>query len=207
MDVALRVKCRVYAICAVVLCGLIAGESLTAEENPPTLAIQPPKSGQSTKEKKRDEPVTARAYLSVDKLPPGQSCKVIVLVDVREGWHINQNPPQPENLIPTKFSMKSKLRSSLGEIAYPEGKPFRALGSKEPLLIYENQVAIRGVISVPEDAAGQMEEMELTLDYQACNDRECKAPAKIKLGAKIPVARRDETVRQINQNLFRDEKP
>jgi hypothetical protein len=204
MDVAMRSRRGACAVRTLLFLGLAIAGPLAAEENPPTLAIQPGKGGASAKdkEKQRDELVTAKAYLSTDKLPAGRTCKVVVLLDIREGWHINQNPAEPEFVVPTKFSLKSKLRSSLSNVAYPPGEPFTVSGMKEPQMVYQNQVAIHGVITVPKEAAGKTEEMELIVKYQACNDRECRAPTELKLGGKVPVAGPGETVKEINQNLF-----
>ena len=215
MEVAARSRRWIQArrwICgagALFSCALLVGVELFAEENPPSLAIQPGKSGTQPgkgKEKPRDELVTAQAYLSVDKLPAGRTCKIVVLLDVREGWHINQNPPDPEHLLPTKFSVKSKYRTSLSDVVYPEGQPLKVAGMNDSLMVYENQVEIRGVVSIPKEAAGKTEELELVVDYQACNDKTCKAPTKIKLGGKIPVAGPNDTVKEINQNLFPKER-
>ncbi len=157
-----------------------------------------------SKVQKNDELVTGRAYLSTDKLPAGSTCKLIVLLDVKEGWHINQNPPMPDHLIPTKVSSKSKLSVKLSDVKYPEGRGFKFDGEEMEAMVYEGEVAIRGTLTVPESAAGQTDELEITITYQACNDTGCRPPKTIKLTNKLTVANRGDSVKPINARLFKE---
>ena len=151
---------------------------------------------------KKDELVLARAYLSKNKLPAGGTCQIVVLLDVKEGWHINQNPPVPTHLIPTKITFKSKLGVKMSDPVYPEGHGFKFAGEDMEAMVYEGEVAIRGTLTVPEKAAGQSDEMEISITYQACNDSGCRPPKTIKLTGKLGVANTGESVKSINARLF-----
>ena len=151
---------------------------------------------------KKEEKVAARAYLSVDKLPSGGTCKIVLLVDVKDGWHINANPAKPDFLKPTVFSMKSKHGTETTVSRYPAGKKLSIEDIDEPLHVYDKRIAIYGTVKVPKDAAGKTEEMELLLRYQACNNRQCLRPTTLTLQGRLPIARPGEPVKQINQNLF-----
>lgn len=171
----------------------------------PTSAERPAPQGERNsdeKKKKKDEFVAIKAYLSVDRLPAGGRCDVIVFVDIRDGWHINTNPAQPDYFVPTKLAIKSKLGAQLKHIRYPKGKALRIPGLDEPQLVYEKRIAIRGTIEIPATAAGQTDEMEIELAYQACNEQACLRPAKASLKGRIAVARVGEPVKKINENLF-----
>ncbi len=157
---------------------------------------------QQNKEKKKDEKLTARAFLSVDKLPAGRTCKIVLLVDVNAGWHINANPAKPDFLKPTTFSLKSKHGTKMTVPRYPAGKKLSIKGFDEPLLVYDKRVAIFGTLNIPQNAAGKSEEIQLHLHYQACNDSQCLRPTTLTLQGRLPVAGPGEPVKQINQNLF-----
>jgi uncharacterized protein YyaL (SSP411 family) len=161
---------------------------------------------QSKTKKKKEEFVTLRAYLSVDKLLPGSICKVVVFLTVKKGWHINANPPRPKFLKPTTFTMSSKQGVKLSGIRYPKGKRFEVNGFDEALQVYEGKVAIYGILEVPSDLTATQDEMELKIRYQACNEAQCLSPKTIMVKGKIPIADRDDTVKQINQKLFPKEK-
>ncbi len=149
----------------------------------------------------RDAVVSARAYLSVDKLPPGGTCEFVVFVSIKEGWHINTNQVEEDWRIPTELLIDSKRGVKLVHATYAKGKPTR--GERRPIMAYEKETIIRGTLRVPEDAAGQADELRIVLKFQACNNRgECQPPDKVKLVGRVPVAPDRESVHQINGNLF-----
>ncbi len=151
---------------------------------------------------KKDELVRARAYLSTDRLPAGGTCRIVVLLDVKEGWHINANPPSPDFLKPTKLSFKSKSGVMLAEPVYPKGHGFKMEGEEMDAMVYEGEVAVFGTLTVPKASGGQTDEMEITVNYQACNEKGCQPPKSIKLTGKLAVAKPGETVKPINSKLF-----
>ncbi len=162
--------------------------------------------GNTAPPKKKSEVVTAKAYLSVDRFPAGDECEILIYLTIKEGWHINANPAQPDNFIPTTVKLKSKQNCTLGEIKYPEPVEFTFPGLKEPLHVYEGKVAIRGVISVPVTSAGQVDEIELHVRYQSCNDQSCLPPKTLVLKSKVQIAGVGQKVAPENEDLFRNEK-
>ena len=144
----------------------------------------------------------ARAYLSVKKLPPGGKCEIIVFLSIKDGWHINSHSVQQDWQIPTELTLSSKLGTKLVRVDYPKGRLARVPGSKEPSLVYEREAAFRGVLTIPREAAGRIEEFRIQVRYQACNDRECEQPRTVKLVGKVPLARDREPVEPDNPNLF-----
>ena len=151
---------------------------------------------------KKDELVRARAYLSTDRLPAGGTCRIVVLLDVKEGWHINANPPSPDFLKPTKLSFKSKSGVTLADPVYPKGHGFKMEGEDMDAMVYEGEVAIEGTLTVPKSSGGVTDEMEITVNYQACNEKGCQPPKSIKLTGKLAVAKPGESVKPINSKLF-----
>lgn len=157
----------------------------------------------ATEKGKKREIVTAKAYLNVDKLPPGGKCEIVLFLDIQEGWHINANPARPDLLIPTKFTLASQTGITLDRVSYPKGKEFTVEGLDEPALVYEKKAIIRGTLSIPA-TAGQaaFDPIEIKIKYQPCNDRQCLAPKTAKLTGKVPIAPPGQAVKYINQNLF-----
>ena len=141
-----------------------------------------------------------------DRLPAGGSCRVAMLVTIQEGWHINTNPPHPETMIPTQFTVKAKHGTVLKDVKYPAGVKISVKGLPDPQTIYEKQVLLHGVLSVPKESAGQMEELELMVRYQACNEDICHPPKTLKLTGRLPVAPVGEQVKSINSKYFATEK-
>ncbi|HTN03089.1 MAG TPA: protein-disulfide reductase DsbD domain-containing protein, partial [Planctomycetaceae bacterium] len=152
--------------------------------------------------KKKKEVATAQACLSVDRLPAGGTCQILVRFKLEEGWHANANPPSAENYIPTTLTIESALGCKLLDAKYPKGKPFKMEDTPEPVSVYEGAVEFRGMIEIPAEAAGKVDEMEIKVKYQACNAKTCLAPKVVSLKGKIAVAGPGETVKQINAKHF-----
>jgi len=154
--------------------------------------------------RKKKEPAAARAYLSVDKLPVGGTCQIVVFIDVKPGWHINANPPQPKSSVPTTFSLKSQAGVELADVKYPKGHKLALPGFEEPLSVYDGRVAIYGTLKIPatikENAAA--DELELRVRYQACDELRCLPPKTIRLKGKLPLAGPGVNVNRINRKLF-----
>ena len=151
---------------------------------------------------KKEELVKARAYLSTDKFSSGGTSRVVVLLEIKEGWHINANPPEPDHMIPTKITFKSKLGTKLSEVIYPKGHGFKFEGEEKDVQVYEKEVAVHGTLTVPEKTGGQSDDVEISITYQACKDNECLPPKTIKLTASVGIANSGEPVKAINARLF-----
>ncbi len=146
--------------------------------------------------------VAAKAYLSVDKLPAGKTCRVAIVLTIEDGWHINANPAKPDFMVPTTFTVKSNQQVTLSQVKYPAGHAFTVEGFDEPLQVYEKQAIIRGTLTIPAAAAGKAEELELNVKYQACNDKTCIRPTTVSLKGSFQIAKPGEPVKQVNQKWF-----
>jgi len=148
--------------------------------------------------------VTGQAFLSVDKLPPGKSCKVLVQLEVADGWHIHANPAgDPDLDVPTEIELDpSKLGIELTNLKFPKGKSAERGPDDKPQSLYMGKVKIVGDLEVPAKAAGREEELVVTVMFQACDDAQCLPPKKLKLKVPVKVARPDEQVTAINESLF-----
>ena len=190
-------------------------ESVSSTTTYAQATFQTPPTGSQTKaaikpatkpadKKKKPKHVKARAYLSVDKLPAGKQVRMVLVVDIEKGWHINANPSNPDFLEATKLAIKSKYGTKLAKIKYPKPKKTKVDGFDEPFHIYEGKVIIHGLLEIPPNANVKTEEFQITLDYQACNDNRCLKPTKVTLAGKVPIARQGERVKLINAALFPD---
>jgi DsbC/DsbD-like thiol-disulfide interchange protein len=150
----------------------------------------------------KEDHVTPNVYLSVDKLPAGKTCKVAIVLDIKKGWHINANPAQPDFMRPTEISLKSKLGCEIAGVKYPAGAKLSLPEFDEPLLVYEGRAIIRGTLKVPPEAAGKTDELKVTVQFQACNDKSCLPPKKVQLTAECTVAAAGEEIKSVNEKLF-----
>ena len=150
--------------------------------------------------------VRSRVYLSHDRLPAGKACRLAVVIDVEQGWHINTNPAKPDFLIPTAVTVKSANGTRASGLKYPVGKALTVAGFDEPLSVYDGKVTVFGTLEIPKEAAGRTEELTVEVKFQACNDANCLPPKTTKLVGKVAVAGPTEPVKAVNEEIF-DPKP
>ncbi|MEP6993896.1 MAG: cytochrome c biogenesis protein CcdA [Acidobacteriota bacterium] len=92
------------------------------------------------------------------------------------GWHVNSHHPSEDYLIPTTVKMDPSAGVKFGEPRYPEGKKQKFAFSETPLSVY----AERFVIDVPVAWSGAAPPLSGAVEFQACNDTQCLAPATVK---------------------------
>ena len=101
---------------------------------------------------------------------------------IDEGWHLYANPVGSEDLTAaqTTLTVDSKVKPADVKIEYPDGKEIddKVVGKYK---VYEEKATIKATVT---RAAGDSGPLELTLKFQACNDKQCLLPATKKL--KVP---------------------
>ena len=168
---------------------------------PPTRAKPQPVTTNATTPRTAKDRIQAKAFVNANKLAPGKSTRIAVVLDIDKDWHINTNPANPDFLVPTSISVQAKLGTKLANLKFPAGKQLKVADSP-PYHVYDGSVTIIGELQVPEAAAGQSEEFELHIRYQACNDKFCDRPRTLKFAAQLPVAEIGEEVQAINESIF-----
>lgn len=108
--------------------------------------------------------------------------KTILVLDatLAAGWHVNSHRPSEEYLIATSVKMDAAAGIRFGEPVYPEGRSKKFEFAEKPLSVYEGSFRIE----VPILASGaEIPAVSGSLEYQACSDKQCLAPAAAKFKA------------------------
>jgi thiol:disulfide interchange protein DsbD len=97
------------------------------------------------------------------------------------GWHINSDRPSSPDYIATALSVKPPPSVSVSSIQYPPAEliaPAFSMGEK--LSVFTGAVTFRAELA-EHGRIKPAEELpfDLSLDYQACNDRQCLRPVTI----------------------------
>jgi len=128
---------------------------------------------------KSESVVKVSARLSPEA--PGADGKQTVTIDldIANGWHVYANPPGQEDLasVQTAVALSSGKPLRSVKVDYPRGTTVN-----DPIvgkyLVYEGRQTIRANIA---RAARDTGALELTLKFQACNEKQCLLPATKKL--------------------------
>ncbi len=152
--------------------GLAAPAPVTAAATPPDATW-------------RSDQVAAHAYASRVVLSPGLTFDVAVQLQIAEGWHVNSHAPHQDYLVPTSLALTDGVVLTAGDATYPAGRDLTLAFSPEPLSVYDGTVLLGLAVTLAADAKAGPATVELTLQVQACDDRQCLRPATATL--RIPV--------------------
>ena len=149
------------------------------------------------------EEVTAHGVLSIDKVQPGSTFQIAVVMEFAEPWHANANPAGAEHLIPTQVILPDVPDVTFGEIVYPKGDllEIKSLG-EDPLPVYHDEAIIGVQATLNQTAKLVSITLPLQLTYQACTDEQCLLPKTINVDIPIEIVGTDESIRRINDEIF-----
>jgi uncharacterized protein YyaL (SSP411 family) len=130
--------------------------------------------GPVRKADKGPEPV--RVEVRADK--PGADGKQVLTITltIDKGWHVYANPVGNDNLGPAATTVEVSGKGKVtARVTYPPGRPVKdaVVGNYNA---YEGQVTLTATVRrTPGDGP-----LEVSVRYQACDDRRCLPPATVK---------------------------
>jgi hypothetical protein len=132
--------------------------------------------------------VEARGFVSRDAVRPGETFKVAVILKVQAGYHINDNSPLDEFMIPTILAVADHPDFEVVEVYYPRGRRARFSYSEAELVVYEGEAVLGALVKAKPDLAAGPRVLKCALSYQACNNESCLPPKEIAFEVAVPVA-------------------
>jgi DsbC/DsbD-like thiol-disulfide interchange protein len=106
---------------------------------------------------------------------------VTVTLTIEKPWHLYANPVGQDDLVSTQTVMTVKAKEKLDDvkIEYPAGKLLKdkVVGDYK---VYEDEVTIKASVK---RAKGDTSPLELTLKFQACDDKRCLEGATVTVKA------------------------
>ena len=166
------------------------GGGMFAKNKPHPLT--PSLKGRGNLESAATEAVLVTAALFPADARPGDSCELIITLDIKEGWHINANPsfsPPPRAgegkggggapfLIPTQVEVQGR-EVTLASVAYPE--PLRKKGAEgEALLVYEGLTHVTARLKLT-GKGKKRQPIKAMVRFQPCHGTTCHKVADVSL--------------------------
>jgi hypothetical protein len=111
----------------------------------------------------------------------GGEAMVPVKVQIKEGYHINANPPTFAYLKATEVSAEVGEGLSAGKPLYPASVMRSFTFAEKPLAVYEGETEIKLPLKAAGSAAKGTRTLPLKLRVQACDDKACYPPGTINL--------------------------
>jgi cytochrome c biogenesis DsbD-like protein len=132
-----------------------------------------------------EKPDVRAAILAPASAAAGSRATVIVEMTVGTDWHVNSHTPSEKYLIPANVSLAAS-DGDLSPVRYPNDVERRFPFSDKPLRVYEGTVRFETDLQLAPGATSEVS-VKGSLSYQACNEQQCFAPAKIPLETRVPV--------------------
>ncbi|HEV2707192.1 MAG TPA: protein-disulfide reductase DsbD domain-containing protein [Pyrinomonadaceae bacterium] len=126
-----------------------------------------------------------RASAAEVALRPGGEAEVEVRLDIRDGYHVNANPPTDKNLIGTQVTVAPSGGLSVAETVYPKALMRKFEFDERELAVYEGQPVIKVKLRAEASAPKGRQTLSAKVRVQPCNDKECLPPRNIETA--IPV--------------------
>ena len=168
------------ASCCVLVCLL---SSLAASQNPKPV-------------------VEARIMLGADAAHANTLVKAAVIAQIASGFHLNDNRPTLDYLIPTELELDVPKELSLEKVVYPKGQPMRFAFSDLPLSVYEGTLGVGVVLRVGRKVVPGVYTLQGKFAYQACNDHACLPPTSVPLTLAVKVVPRAVALKSLNADDF-----
>lgn len=118
----------------------------------------------------------------------GKSTMVSIWVTVKEGYHIQANKVNDEDLIPTTLEVNSDTRTTFKQ-EFPPSKEFKLDGTNTFLQVYDGRFQIKLFLSPEAKTRMGKYILKAKLRYQACDSSSCLFPRVIDFSIPIEVKR------------------
>jgi hypothetical protein len=127
------------------------------------------------------------ATLGGASLASMQRGDLYVRIELDEGLHVN-GPKVPDGFFATEVTVTAPEGVRVGETMYPQTTPFKIEGIDEQFDVFEGGVEV-SVSLISTLREGETLPLEIAVQYQACNDRECFLPQQQTLHLDVPIGR------------------
>jgi hypothetical protein len=117
----------------------------------------------------------------------GESNRVEIEVNVKEGYHIQANEVNDESLIPTTLEIKSNEYFAIGKQEFPRTKKFKLEGTDSFLNVYDGKFLVKLFLDPLKTAAESKYILEARLRYQACDSKSCLFPRTVDFSIPVEV--------------------
>ena len=118
-------------------------------------------------------------------LAHGESGDLLVRLEIKNGYHVNANPPSQSYLKATEIELKPAEGISVEFITYPDPLMKSFSFSETPLKVYEGETNLKVRLKADKTATPGKHNLSAKLRVQACDDKVCYAPGA--LDVTVPV--------------------
>jgi hypothetical protein len=145
--------------------------------------------------------VEVRSLVSRDAVRPGETFKAAVILKIRAGFHINDNAPLDEFMIPTALGIEDGQGFEAVEFFYPAARRARFSYADNELAVYDGEVVLGVLLKAGDGLAPGDRALKAVLSYQACDNESCLAPRELPFAIAVPVSA-ESGGREVHHDIF-----
>jgi len=160
-------------------------------------AVSPAAAGQPN-----EQVVEIKTLLSRDGVRPGETFKAAIILKIQPGYHINNNSPNDEFLVPTTLAFEDNPGIEVVEIYYPSGYRGRFAYSQAELIVYEGEATLGALLRAKSGLPAGPFKLKAALDYQACDNSSCLPPKDLPFEVSIPVVPAGKECHDLHSEIF-----
>ncbi|MCG3138427.1 MAG: Thiol:disulfide interchange protein DsbD [Phycisphaerae bacterium] len=144
---------------------------------------------------------TIQPLLNVDRIRPGDTFQLALVVDIKNGFHIQSNAPLEKYLIATELFLEHVDDLKTGEPQYPAAEVRQQADLK--LAEFKGELVINVPVETQKALPIGQTRLAGVLRYQACNEKgQCFAPENVAWEILVPVVAEGEEIHPQNQKYF-----
>ena len=121
------------------------------------------------------------------KVDRGQSAEANVRLEIKNGYHLNANPPTFSYLIPAQLNVSPAAGITIDSVTYPNAVTKKFSFADQPLAVYEGEIDLKVRLSAAKSTPVGVHNLSAKLRVQACDDQVCYAPGTIDLTLPVNV--------------------
>ena len=142
------------------------------------------------------------AAVDHEPMASGGTARLAVEVEMLPGMHVNANPATHDWMIPIEASVAGVDGIEVLDAFYPEAESRKFPYDEEPYLVYEGRFVIGLVIAIAADVPPSGPTLQVVVDYQACNDEACFAPAETTFELPVLIVADDADAVRVTPPIF-----
>ena len=109
-------------------------------------------------------------------LTPGEAGDAVVKLEIKNGYHVNANPPSFSYLKATQLEITSADGISIQSMSYPNPLTRKFAFSEKPLAVYEGEATLKARLKADKSTKPGTHNLSAKLSVQACDEAVCYAP-------------------------------
>jgi DsbC/DsbD-like thiol-disulfide interchange protein len=131
-----------------------------------------------------------RLAVGTAQLKINGSTELPVKLYIKEGYHVNANPPTHSFLKATELEVKPPKEIkhiNFGQVVYPSPLVKKFEFDEEPLKVYEHETIIKLPLQATKEAKAGEYTLPIELRFQACDDKACLPPDRLETSIKVKI--------------------